>query len=186
VTSLSAFLVLASLALAAPCFGQDPAYSTWDQFFYKVEVPVKAATPESEVNVFVYHSYPTPLHDVGAVGSSDSLAVTRQPAVMEKLAPTEIASFAFAVQGTGAAGERQASLTVTLSAKELPGSKPIELAVPLTPEAEQELQEQQAVPVGSMEVRIGGWGNQVYLLYLLPTVGLLGWMMWRRRRLARL
>jgi hypothetical protein len=174
------------VALTAQCSGQEPTYSTWDRFFYKVELPVKAAAPASEVKLFVYHSYPTPLHDVGAVGTSASLTVTRQPAVMQKLDPTEIASFVFAVQRTGAASLKRASLTVALRARELPGSKPVELTVPLTAEAEKELQQQLAVPVGTMEVRIGGWGNQVYLLYLLPMVGLLSWMLWRRRRLARL
>jgi hypothetical protein len=105
---------------------------------------------------------------------------------MQKLDPTEIASFVFAVQRTGAASLKRASLTVALWARELPGSKPVELTVPLTAKAEKELQQQLAVPVGTMEVRIGGWGNQVYLLYLLPMVGLLSWMLWRRRRLARL
>ncbi len=138
--SLPALVLLACVALTAQCSGQEPTYSTWDRFFYKVELPVKAAAPASEVKLFVYHSYPTPLHDVGAVGTSASLTVTRQPAVMQKLDPTEIASFVFAVQRTGAASLKRASLTVALRARELPGSKPVELTVPLTAKAEKELQ----------------------------------------------
>jgi hypothetical protein len=177
---------LALLACPASCFGQEARYSTWDKFFYKVQLPVKAAAPAGAVKLFVYHSYAGPLHDVGATGRSASLVVTRQPAALRELDPTEIASFSFAVRRTGAADRKQASLTIALRARELPGEKPIEVPVPLTAEAEKELLEQLSVPVGTMEVRIGGWGNQMYFLYLLPMLGLLGWMLWRRRRLARL
>jgi len=202
---------LALLACPASCFGQEARYSpagaaeqprslTWDKFFYKVQLPVKAAAPASAVKLFVYHSYAGPLHDVCATGKSASLVVTRQPAALRELDPTEIASFNFAVQRTGArsgprgalqgprgaADRKQASLTIALRARELPGEKPIEVTVPLTAKAEEELLQQLSVPVGTMEVRIGGWGNQMYFLYLLPMLGLLGWMLWRRRRLARL
>ena len=43
--SLPALVLLACVALAAQCSGQEPTYSTWDRFFYKVELPVKAAAP---------------------------------------------------------------------------------------------------------------------------------------------
>jgi MYXO-CTERM domain-containing protein len=36
-----------------------------------------------------------------------------------------------------------------------------------------------------MEVKVGGWGNEVYYLYLLPTVALLALLLWRRRRMGR-
>jgi hypothetical protein len=179
-------LILLTCLLATPGFGAEAKYSAWDQFFYKVQLPVKAAAPASEVTLLVYHSYPAPLHEVGATGKSASLTVTRQPADLKKLDPTEIVSFTFAVRRTGAADRKQVPLTVTLRAKELPGAKPIEVMIPLTAGAEQELWQQQAVPVGTMEVRIGGWGNQMYFLYLLPMLALLAWMLWRRQRLGRL
>ncbi len=182
----AAFCALVLLACAAPCLAAEAKYSTWDQFFYKVQVPVKAAAPASEVTLFVYHSYPMPLHDVGATAKSDSLRVTRQPAPMRELDPTGIKSFTFAVRQDGASDLKQTSLTVTLHAKELPGAKPIEVKVPLTAAAEKELQQQLSVPVGTMEVRVGGWGNQEYVLYLLPMLALLVWMLWRRKRLAEL
>jgi hypothetical protein len=169
-----------------PCLAAQTEYSAWDQFFYKVQLPVRAAAPASEVKLFVYHSYPTPLHDVGAAARSDLLKVTRQPAPMRELDPTEIRSFTFAVRHDGAAAPKQTTLTVTLHAQELPGAKPIEITVPLTAAAEQELQQRLSVPVGTMEVRVGGWSNQAYVVYLLPMLALLTWMLWRRRRLARL
>ncbi len=177
---------LVLLACAGAALAAEARYSNWDQFFYHVQVPVKAAAPASEVTLLVYHSYPTTLHEVGATAASDTLVVTRPAAVMKELDPTEQRSFTFAVQRKANAEGTQATLEVTLHARELSGAKPIAVTVPLTKEAEQELQQRQSVPVGAMEVRVGGWGNQVYVVYLIPMLLLIAWVVWRWRRLARL
>ena len=177
---------LVLLACAGPLLGQQAGYGTWDKLFYKPQLPVPAADPTCDVTLFVYHSYAAPLHDLQATGDSDALTVTRQPAPLATLDPTEIKSLRFTVRRKGTGSAETAVLRVALRAKELPGTKTIKVTVPLTAAAEKDLQQQLAVPVGSMEVRIGGWGNQVYVIYLIPTVLLILWMLWRRKRLAQL
>jgi hypothetical protein len=177
---------LVLLACAVPGLGQQAGYGTWDKLFYKAQLPVPVANPSCDVTVFVYHSYAAPLHHLQATGTSDTLSVTRQPAPFAALDPTEIKSLRFTVRRRGASSAKTAALRIALRAKELPGTKSVTVTVPLTAAAEQELQQELAVPVGSMEVRIGGWGNQVYVLYLVPMLLLIAWMLWRRKRLAQL
>lgn len=172
------------LLICVPCSAQAPTYGAWDQFFYKVRTPLPPAAPSAEVTLLVYHSYPGPLHDVRATATGESLEVTGQPAPLETLDPTEINRLTFAVRSGGAARADQATLRIALRARELPGEKAIAVTVPLTAEAADEVNEAMRVPVGAMEVRVGGLGNQVYLLYLIPMLGLIGWLLWRRKRLA--
>ena len=180
------FLALALLACLAPVFAQQAGYGTWDKLFYTPQLPVPAAEPTADVTVLVYHSYPTPLHDFQAVAQSDVLTVTKQPAPLARLDPTEVKSLTFSVRAARKQAATTAVLQVTFRAKELHGTKSVKVTVPLTAAAEKELQQELAVPVGAMEVRIGGWGNQVYLIYLVPMLLLIAWMLWRRRRLAQL
>jgi len=181
-----AFVLLLWVAAALPAAGGQAArYGTWDKFFYKVQAPVKAAAPGSEVTLLVYHSYPEPLHDVRAVARGAGLTVMRQPAPQKDLPPTEIVSLPISVMRTEAARGETVTLQVEFQAAELPGSKAVDVTVPLTAKAEQELYEQMSVPVGAMEVRVGGLGNWSYVVYLALSLALLGWVLWRRRRLAR-
>ncbi len=182
--ALVLLLGLLALGYAAPA-SEQVRYATWDQFFYKAQLPLPAAAPEGRVTLLVYHSYPGPLHDVRLMGRSEGLTVLRQPAPRAQLDPTEIVAFPMVVRRREGATGATASLEVELHARELPAGKTIALTVPLTAQAAQELQQQLTVPVGAMEVRVGGFGNQVYVLYLLPMLALLAWWGWRRRRLAR-
>lgn len=163
----------------------ETRYATWDQFFYKVHAPIAPAAPATEVTLLVYHSYPGPLHDVRIVGHSALLTVTRQPKPLAKLDPTEIVSLLFAVKYTGRTQAGEATLQLELRARELVGAKTVEVTVPLTAQASRQLGDRAALPVGTMEVRVGGFGSQVYVIYLLPSLALLGWWLWRRKRLAR-
>ncbi len=174
------------LALCVVCSAQAARYGAWDQFFYKVQTPLRAATPSAEVTLLVYHSYSGPLHNVRAIGSSDALEVVRQPSALATLDPTEISRFTFTVQSSRAATADRATLRVALRAQELPKEKSINVVVPLTAKAADDVNDKMRLPVGTMEVRVGGLGNQVYLLYLVPMLALLGWLLWRRKRLAAL
>ena len=180
-----AFVLLLGL-LTSCCFGETSKYATWDKFNYNFQLPIKAVNPSSELVIFVNHSYPDTLHEVQITGQSDVLTVTRQPAVLPILEPTEIVPISLALQRTDKAQGETATLRLTFHAKELIEAKSIEVTVPLTAAAEQALHQQMAVPVGTMEVQVGGFGNQVYLLYLLPMILVLAWWLWRRRRLARI
>jgi hypothetical protein len=183
---LSAACLVLWLAISVACSAQAPRYGAWDRFFYKVQTPLETAAPSARVTLLVYHSYSGPLHQVRAVGSSDALVVARQPAPLAALDPTEISRLTFQVQPKSAVKTDRATLRITLEAEELPETKAIAVTVPLTAQAAAEVNDSMRLPVGTMEVRVGGLGNQVYLLYLVPMLGLIGWLLWRRKRLAAL
>lgn len=168
------------------CPAQETRYGTWERFFYKVQLPLKVAAPDTQVRLSLYHSYSSPLHDVRATGRSTSLTITQQPAALKELEPTEIQDFTFRIKRGNSGEAKQAALRIEFQARELPGTRKIEVSVPLTAGAEKELNEQLGVPVGTMEVKVGGWASQVYFLYIIPMLGLLGWLLWRRKRLAGL
>ena len=182
---LAAFAAL-GLASCLRCSAQGSAYGAWDRFFYKVRSPLRATAPSAEVTLLIYQSYSGPLHGVRAIATSESLEVTRQPAPLGKLDPTEISQLTFVVRPLGTAKADRAALHIALQADELPGTKSVEVIVPFTADAAEDVNDQMRVPVGTMEVRVGGLGNQVYLVYLVPMLALLGWLLWRRKRLAEL
>jgi len=179
-------LLISWLLSAAPCHAQNVKYAAWDRFYYNVRQPLKAVAPQGSVTLFVYQSYPTPLHDVTLRLAGGEFRAATVPPTLAKLDPTEIKTFTIKLRRQG--GHRasdSARLTLQLRARELPGPRSITLTVPLTAKGEKRLADALAVPVGTMEVKVGGWGNEVYYLYLLPTVALLALLLWRRRRMGR-
>ena len=178
--------LLVASALAIPCFAQKSNYATWDRFFYKFQLPIKAAAPESQVRLSVYHSYPSTLHNVRVLCDSKVMRVVTRPGTIPVLDPTEIRTIVLDVRNSGQTNARStAKLALRLVADELAGSRPIILTVPLTKAAEGEVAEAMAMPVGRMEVTVSALGRAGLYIYAALTVLVLAWFLRRRARAER-
>jgi hypothetical protein len=163
----------------------DRSFASWDKFFYNVAQPVRAVRPTGSLKVMVYHSYPTALTNVRISGSGYSVVVDSvDPPVMAKLNPTEIKPFTVRLRVTRTSKQDTVPIALIVSADQLRDPKPINLTVPLTPKGEKEVATALSVPVGKMDLEVRRWGYEIYYLYLLPMILLLGWFFWRRRRFA--
>ena len=182
-------LLVIGFMVTGVCASEDAKYGTWDKFFYNVQLPLEAVVGTSRIKLLVYHSYPGSLHDLRVVARGDArLQVIAEPAPLRVLDPTEIQPIVLKLRRMEPAGsfpnKDTAALTVEFRAREFAQPKSLELMVPLTPKGESELNERMSTPVGRMEVKVGGLGNQVYYLYLIPMLALLAWLLWRRKMTA--
>jgi len=172
-------------ALAISCEAQSVKYAGWDRFFYKFQLPIKAAAPDTQVRMSIYHSYPSTLHNVRVNSDSKAIEVSTRPAAIRALDPTLIQSMVLHVRLKDTrVGQSTGKLALSLSADELPSSKPVVLTIPLTTSAEKEVNEAMAVPVGRMEVTVGGLGRAGIYIYAALIVILLVWFVRRRARAA--
>lgn len=164
---------------------QEERYANWDRFFYNVQLPLKVIMPTGKVKLLVYHTYPTPLHDVRIIVHSNFFVASVEPPIFKELEPTLIKDYTINLRlkdKTDAQKDKD-SLTVEFRAKEMPKPKSVTLPVPLTQKGEKEVNEELSIPVGRMEIKVGGLGNEVYYFYLLATIALLILLLWRRRKM---
>ena len=198
VSSLS--LVVSVFPYAVAAAAQEPAeapavsdgpgsaatetYTTFEKLSYNVEGPVRAVRDGGEVTVTLYHAYPSALHNVRMNGSSDVLDVSVVPAVVEKLKPTLFQSFTVHVSLKRPVETDRVVVPLTIRADEFAGEPTIEVTVPLTAAAERAVNEALALPVGEVEIRVQPHSNVAYYAYALATVGILVWLVVRKRRAA--
>jgi hypothetical protein len=177
--------LLVTLALSVCGSGQDIEYATLDRMFVKPDLPLRAVAGQGQIRLLAYHSYPTSLHHFRLIARSDCLDVRVEPAQMDEFKPTTIESFALWLTVKGKPPADRVSVFVGMTADELRSQKEIAVRVPLTKKAEQEVNESLAMPVGEIEVYVRRFGEEIYYLYVIPIFALVGWLLWRKRRAAR-
>jgi hypothetical protein len=171
--------------LAAPALAQIGDFSGWDRFYTKPKAPLTAIAPEATVTLLINHSYPVSLHHLRATVSGEAVEQVGGPVEMAELVPTEIVELPLALRRReGAAGD-QATLRVTFTADEIRGSGDVDLAVPLTPAGEAQVNDSNTMPVGSLDVVITKTGHLSYALQCLGVVLVLLLLFWRKLRLRR-
>lgn len=136
--------------------------------------------------VTVYHSYPTPLHRFRIAGAHAELAIRVEPQELPALSIGQTSEFEVHVAplpNTRLTGDR-VTVPLTFSADELASQRPWPLVIPLTAAAEEELRNADALPVGTVEVRVrrwAGWETWAYTAGSAAILAALAWRWWRGR-----
>jgi hypothetical protein len=170
---------------AATVSGEEVEYATLDRLFIKVDTPLRAVLGKGMVSVLVYHTYPTTLRHFKLVPKSDHFDIVVEPEQMDEFKPTTIETFALHLVVKGQPKSDRVLLSVGVAADEVRSDKQFTFTVPLTKKAEKEVNDALAMPVGEIELYVRRFGEEIYYLYVIPTVALLGWLLWRKRRAAR-
>lgn len=184
--SISIVLALSFALLAA----QPQGYAIWDRFFFNVELPVKAVSPEGKVKLLMYHRYPMALHNLKIKVHSklNWIVAVAEPPAIEELEPTVIREMVvhFRCQPKAVKSIPDTThITIEFEADELGRSKPIQLSIPLTKAGERQANEQLSIPIGEITVHIGGLERALYYASLLCAIGLVGFLIYRKHRLNR-
>lgn len=162
--------------------GAAETYITFEKISYNVEKAVHTGPDAGEVTVTLYHAYPSTLHNVRLHGSSDMLDVRVEPAVVAEFKTTLFQSFTVHVSLKHPAGTDRVVLPLAILADEFAGEPTIEVTIPLTAEAQREVNEALALPVGEIELRVTPYGDLAYYGCIVGTLGIIGWLIVRRRR----
>jgi len=157
-------------------------YSLLDRLRVCVESPARLG----QGNVYrltVYHSYPTPLHRFRIAGTCAELSLRVEPRELPTLRIGETAELEIHVAPLPNARLTVDRVTVpmTFSADELASDQTWPLVIPLTTAAEQELRDADAVPIGTVEVRVRRWAGWETWAYALGSAGILAALAWRCR-----
>jgi|GEM_PF-1825618 len=164
--------------------GPTETYTTFESIEYNVEKAVHTGPDAGEVTVTLYHKYPSSLHNVRLHGASDVLDVKVAPALAEEFKPTDFLSFIVHASLSRPIEADRVSLPLAIHADEFTAEPTIEVTVPLTAAAEREVNESLTLPVGAVEVRVTPYGNLAYYGCIVGTLGIIGWLIVRRRRAA--
>lgn len=187
--SNSAITPLFTLILLNPLMMQIAQHAIWDRFFFNVQQPLKAVLPKGEITLLVYHRYPVSLRNFMARARSNLnwVKVAVQPTIIREIEPTIIKEITISVhcQPRGKIPDI-AQLSIEFETEELGKSKPINLPVPLTKTGEKMVNSCLAIPIGEIEVRVGGLETAAYYISLACTFGLIGFLIYRKHKLKAL
>ncbi|MCS7254275.1 MAG: hypothetical protein RMK18_10000 [Armatimonadota bacterium] len=169
---------------------QSQQRAIWDRFFFNVELPLKAVSPLGRVKLLLYHRYPTALSNLKIRVSSelDWIKVTAKPSVIKEVEPTvieEVTLHFHCQPGVEDSVPDTAHIAIEFETHELGRSEPVRLVVPLTAAGEKEANELLSIPIGEIEVRIGGLERALYYGGLICAVGLVVFLIYRKHRLNR-
>ena len=178
-------LVLLAGVWPIAALGQEAEYLTLDRMFVKPDVPLHAVVGRGEVGLLAYHSYPMPLHHFRVIAKGENLDVTVDPAPMAEFKPTTIERFALHIVVKGRPASDRVPLSVGVAADELKSEKQFTITVPLTKKAERDVNEALMLPVGEIELYVRRFGEEIYYLYVIPILLMLGWLFWRKRSAAQ-
>ncbi|MGQ9731091.1 MAG: HEAT repeat domain-containing protein [Candidatus Zipacnadales bacterium] len=158
--------------------------STADRLAVKPRLPLPNCAKGAPIEVQLYHSYPGPFHHIRVEVNGEGV-LTTQPAVLEALKPTQIASVRLGIQVAAPGDADLVAATLVVTADELEQPARFAITLPCTETGVQELVAQQATPVGEIGVHIMRFGDYYLLLFGVPLaviLGMLGWRYWKQQR----
>jgi hypothetical protein len=158
------------------------SYTTFEHIEYNVERAACTGPETGEVTVTLYHRYPSSLHNLRLQGTSNVADVRVEPPAVQEFKPTLFQSFTVHVSPTQPPETDRIVIPLNIHADEFSGEASIEVTVPLTEDAEREVNAALCVPVGEVEVRVTPYGNLVYLAYIAACLAIIGWVIVRARR----
>jgi len=187
-----ALALLLGATVAAAAEGTRETYPLLDRLYVRAEGPVRRLGHGNSYGLTVYHQYPTPLHHFRIAADHPDLEVRVSPAEVAAFKTTEMLDFELHVAprpGAHLVGDRL-ELALTFRADELASRQTWPLTIPLTAEAEAELKDVDAIPIGAVEVRVRPWAGWDTWVYTVGSIVLLAALVWRwasgrRRRASR-
>jgi len=178
-------------AQAAAVEESREVYSLLDGLYVCVDAP--ACLGQGNIyRVTINHSYPTPLHRFRIAGSHPELAIRVEPEEVPALRIAETMEFELHVARRPNArlvGDR-VTIPLAFLADELASRATWPLVIPLTAAAEAELRDADALPVGTVEVRVRRWAGWETWAYTAGSLAILAalalrWWSGRHRRASR-
>ncbi len=172
--------------MACAGWTEETEYATLDRMFVKAETPMRAVVGRGQIKLLAYHTYPTTLRRFKVVAESEHLESATDPTEMAQFKPTTIEAFTLNLTVKGQPKSDRVELLVGMTSDELRSTKQFSILVPLTESAALEINESLVIPVGEIEVYVKRFGEEIYYLYVFPTLAILGWLIWRKRTTARM
>lgn len=169
---------LAAVGTAA----EEPSVASLDRLFVKQESPVPVVRETGSLRLSLFHRYPMALHHVRLAAASNEFTMKCEPREYVEIKPTTIVTFTLHLRRTASVSKDQVKLPVQLTATEISGARPFDIEVPLTLEGAQKVNDEMAIHVGEVEVRVRRYGNAAYVAQVIAMVLLLGLLAWRKKR----
>ena len=162
----------------------DTQYAGLDRLFVKAKDPLPIVPGRDPLILLMYHSYPTPLHNMRITSRTKGVTVTTSDPALKQMLPTIIVEVPVMVQAKDHRGD---TLEIDLALKVDEVEKPaiLHYTLPTSAKAAKDVETRNAMPVGQIEVKIEPHGNISYSVYVAVAVGLILLLIVRHVRTER-